>query len=68
MLIDGAGVRGLAQRIAGARREGHTLTDVIREAVTDAWIPAWLPESARPMLEKRFEARRKFCEALLEEL
>jgi hypothetical protein len=68
ILIDGAGVRGLAQRIAGARREGHTLTDVIREAVADAWIPAWLPESARPMLEKRFEARRKFCEALLEEL
>jgi hypothetical protein len=68
ILIDGAGVRGLAQSIAAARREGHTLTDVIREAVADCWIPDWLPASARPLLEKRFETRKRFCEALLEEL
>jgi hypothetical protein len=68
ILIDGSGARGLAQKIAAAKREGHTLTDVIREAAADRWIPDWLPASARPLLEKRFEAKKRFCEALLEEL
>ena len=67
-LIDGAGVRGLAQRFAGARREGHSLAEVVREVVADSQIPDWVPENAREMLEKRFEIRRKFCQHLLDEL
>ena len=67
-LIDGAGLRGLAQRFASARREGHSITDVIREAVTEESWPEWLPAAAVPVLRKRFEARRRFCQELLEEL
>lgn len=67
ILIDRAGVRGLAVRFAAARREGQSVIDVVREAVADAWIPEWVPESARPLLEKRLEARRRFCMELLEE-
>ncbi|HEU4522272.1 MAG TPA: hypothetical protein VFT12_09730 [Thermoanaerobaculia bacterium] len=68
ILIDNAGVRGLAHRFAGARREGHSLTDVVREVLADSWIPEWVPAEAREMLERRFEVRRKFCSALIEEL
>ena len=68
ILIDSAGLRGLAQRFASARREGHSITDVVREAVTaEAW-PDWLPAAAAPILKKRFEARRRFCQELLDEL
>jgi hypothetical protein len=67
ILIDRSGVRGLAQRFAAARREGHTVIDVVREALAESWIPEWLPEKARPLLEARFEARRAFCRAILEE-
>ena len=67
-LIDVAGVRGLAQRFGAARREGQSLLDVVREAVADAWIPEWMPPAGVPLLEKRLEARRRFCSAILEEL
>lgn len=67
-LIDSAGVRGLAQRFAGARREGHSLMDVVREVLADSWIPEWVPPEARETLEKRFEIRRKFCQHLIDEL
>ena len=68
ILIDNAGVRGLALRFAAARREGHSVTDVVREAVADAWIPEWVPEVAREWLGRRHEARRRFCAAVLDEL
>lgn len=68
VLIDTAGVRGLANRFAAARREGHSALDVVREAVADAWIPDWFPAVARPWLEQRFEARREFCRQFLDEL
>lgn len=68
ILIDRAGVRGLAMRFAAARREGQTPLDVIREALADSTVPEWLPESARDLLTRRLEARRRFCEELLEEL
>ena len=67
LLVDRAGVRGLAIRFGTARREGLSILDVVREAVADAWIPEWVPPAARPLLEKRFEARKRFCQALLEE-
>lgn len=68
MLIDRGGVRGLAQRFASARREGQSVLDVVREALGDAWIPEWVPGSAREWLERRHEARRQFCAAILDEL
>ena len=68
VLIDNAGVRGLAERFARARREGHSVMDVVREALADAWIPEWLPVAARPMLEARHDARREMCRAILGEV
>ena len=67
LLVDRAGVRGLAIRFGTARREGMSILDVVREAVADAWIPDWVPPAARPLLEKRFESRRQVCQALLAE-
>ncbi|HEX8152355.1 MAG TPA: hypothetical protein VF698_04475 [Thermoanaerobaculia bacterium] len=68
LLIDTAGVRGLAERFGRARREGSSLLDVVREAVAQNWIPEWLPEAARPWLEARHEVRRAFCRQILDEL
>lgn len=68
LLIDGSGVRGLGQRLAAARREGRSLQDVVRDALAEGWVPQWMPESARPWLERRLEARRKVCMAILDEL
>ena len=68
VLIDRSGVRGLAQRFASARREGHSVVDVVREAVADSWVPDWVPENAKPMLEGRLDTRVMFCRAILEEL
>ncbi len=66
--IDRAGVHGLTQRFAQARREGQSLLDVVREALADAWVPAWMPENGREWLEGRLEARRRVCEEILREL
>lgn len=68
VLIDGAGVRGLADRFSRARREGSSVLDVVREAVAQAWIPEWMPQSGHAWLSARHEARREFCRRILEEL
>jgi len=68
VLIDSAGVRGLADRFARARREGQTMMDVVREVLAESWIPAWMPERGRPWLERRHEARREVCRRLLMEV
>ncbi|HEX7153906.1 MAG TPA: hypothetical protein VF618_20620 [Thermoanaerobaculia bacterium] len=68
VLIDSAGVRGLAERFGRARREGQTLLDVIRESLAEAWVPDWLPPQARPLLEERHAARREMCRRILDEL
>jgi hypothetical protein len=68
VLIDRAGVRGLAERFASARREGQSLLEVVREEVASAWVPEWMPESGRSWLERRFEKRRRVCREILEEL
>jgi hypothetical protein len=68
ILIDGAGVRGLAQRVSSARREGRSLLDVIREELAGAWVPEWIPEPARPWLERRITRKQRVCRELLEEL
>lgn len=68
ILIDGAGVRGLAEQISRSRREGSSLMDVLRAALSDVFEPEWLPPQAAAWLRQRRETRRSFCRALLEEL
>ena len=68
MLIDGAGVRGLAEHFAHARREGSSQMDVLRNVLSDVFEPEWLPGSARNWLYARREARRQVCRRILEEL
>ncbi|MBK5259755.1 MAG: hypothetical protein JJE51_09185 [Thermoanaerobaculia bacterium] len=68
ILIDREGVRGLAARFATARREGHSVLDVVREAVASSWVPDWVPSEGREWLERRHESRRAFCSVILDEL
>lgn len=68
ILIDCDGVRGLAARFATARREGHSVLEVVREALASSWIPDWLPVEARDWLAERHEMRKKFCRAILDEM
>lgn len=68
ILIDSSGVRGLAERFARARREGQSMMDVVRDALAESWIPAWMPEPGRAWLERRHAVRREFCRAFLEEM
>ena len=67
MLIDASGVRGLAERLARARREGLSVADVVREALGDAGCPDWMPERGGPWLLLRQQARRDLCRQILEE-
>jgi len=68
MLIDNAGVRGLAELLTRSRREGSSLMDVLRAALSDVAVPEWLPAGAEEWLHARREARREMCRRLLEEL
>ncbi|HXG58951.1 MAG TPA: hypothetical protein VNL91_08000 [Thermoanaerobaculia bacterium] len=65
--IDEAGLRGLAERFARARREGLSIDEVARAALAGTEVPEWFTDEARKMLRQRLEARRAFCLALLEE-
>lgn len=67
ILIDNAGVRGLAERLGRARREGQSVADVVRLALADSEAPEWLPKAAVPLLVERRERRREFCRAILAE-
>ena len=67
LLIDSAGVRGLAERLSRARREGQSVPDVVRAALADQETPEWLIPAARPLLDARRGRRREFCRAILEE-
>lgn len=68
VIIDGAGVRGLAEHFARARREGSSQMDVLRNVLSDVFVPEWFPEVARDWLHARRESRREVCKRLLEEL
>lgn len=68
ILIDTAGVRGLIELFSRARREGNSLMDVLRAALSDVIVPDWLPENAEEWLHKRREVRREMCRRVLEEL
>jgi hypothetical protein len=66
-LIAGAGVRGLAERLARARREGMSVLDVARAARAEHDEPVWLSDEARAMLRERRQVRDQFCDAILAE-
>jgi hypothetical protein len=68
ILIDNAGIRGLTELFGRARREGNSLMDVLRAALSDVARPGWLPPNAEEWLHARREARRDVCRRLLEEL
>jgi len=68
MLIDDAGIRGLTEQFGRARREGNSLTDVLRAALSDVAVPEWLPPHAEEWLHARRESRREVCRKLLEEM
>lgn len=68
VLIDGAGIRGLAEHFARARREGSSQMDVLRNVLSDVFVPEWLSPAAEEWLHARREARREVCKRLLEEL
>ena len=66
VLIDEAGVRGLAERFGRARREGISIADIAREEPPP--VPEWMTEPAREWLLKRREQRAAVCRTLLEEM
>jgi hypothetical protein len=67
ILIDSAGVRGLADKFARSRREGHSVADVAREALSETDVPEWMREEAREMLVHRRAQRDLFARAVLDE-
>src|SRR5262249_22071457 len=67
ILIDNAGMRGLAERLSRARREGLSVSDVVRRALADVDTPEWLSPAASQLLVERRDRRREFCRAILEE-
>jgi hypothetical protein len=66
-IIDAAGVRGLAERLSRARREGMSVEDVARAELREAEVPQWFGAEARTMLSERVEAKREVCRRILEE-
>jgi len=68
VLLDQAGIRGLAELLGRARREGNSLMDVLRAALSDVAVPEWLPPHAEEWLHKRRESRREVCRKLLAEI
>jgi hypothetical protein len=67
VLIDGAGVRGLAERLTRARREGLTVDDVARAGLREVEVPEWFSAQARILFLERAEARRDVCRRILGE-
>lgn len=68
LLIDSAGARGFAERLSRSRREGSSVQDVVRQALAETIVAAWVPDIAREWLAKRYEARREVCRAILAEI
>ena len=66
MMIDAAGLLGLAQSLADARREGNSIADVARQEPPP--IPEWMSQQARDWILQRREERARFCRRILDEL
>ena len=67
VLIDGGGVRGLAERLARARREGSSIDDVAKRGAFRSELPSWLPLQAVAWLEARQQERARVCQRILDE-
>jgi len=67
LIIDAAGVRGLAERLTRARREGLTVEDVARAGLREVEVPEWFSAKARILLLERAELRRDVCRRILGE-
>ena len=67
-VIDGAGLRGVAERIAKSRREGMTIGEIAAAGAEPARREAWMPAAALPILHACDGVRIPFCRALLVEL
>lgn len=67
ILIDSAGVRGLADRLTRARREGSSVAEICRDALTGDAGPEWLDPRAASWLRARSEARTRMAASLLAE-
>lgn len=67
VLIDSAGVRGLAERFARSRREGRSVVEVAREALAETDVPEWVSDEARDMLAERRSRRKEFAASVIAE-
>jgi hypothetical protein len=65
IMIDAAGPRGLAERFAHSRREGKTVIDVAKLAMSENEVPEWMSEEARALLAEQRKKRDEVCEAIL---
>ena len=68
IMIDAAGVRGLAERFAHSRREGRSIAEIARNAMSEHDAPEWMGDEARAMLAEKRKRRDEFCRAVLEEI
>ena len=66
-LLDGAGVRGFAERLSRARREGSSIAEVCQDALREEPPPEWLDARAAAWLQRRKEARARMAAAVLAE-
>ncbi|MEO8035236.1 MAG: hypothetical protein ABI837_12445 [Acidobacteriota bacterium] len=67
IIIDKAGVRGIAERLARSRREGVTPADVARASLLPMEVPAWLPLQAVLWINERQRMRQEMCQRILDE-
>lgn len=67
IMIDAAGVRGLATRLARARREGTSVLEVAREELATGQAPDWMSKRATEWLASRRASRIRVCEELVRE-
>ncbi len=68
ILIDEAGVRGLAVRFSHARREGASLDEIAREEMDGPSRPLWLDARSLRWLGHRDAARKQVCAMVLAEV
>jgi hypothetical protein len=68
LLIDNAGVRGLAERLARARREGNSIAEVARQSLDETPRPDWLDAQSAAWLRTRDDARARVANAVIAEL
>jgi hypothetical protein len=67
LAIDGAGVRGLVERLARSRRDGMSVEDVARAGLTHEEVPSWMPPQAVVWINERIAARQDVCRKVFEE-